>query len=697
VAVAFIFGVHNHQPLGNFDGVLEEAARRSYRPFFQALRRFPEVRVLVHTSGLLLEWWETHAPDLLDLVAELAGRGQVEPLTGGLTEPILPLLPDHDKVGQIRALTERVTKRLGVRPRGMWLAERVWEPHLARPLVEAGVEYVLVDDHHFAMAGLDPDRLSGYYLTEEQGHTLAVFPISQRLRYLIPFGPVEEVFGILTQAVARGGALTMVDDGEKFGVWPGTHALVYENGWLERFLGGLPGLPGVELTTASEYLDRYPATGRVYLPTTSYREMTEWVLEPEAAALLERTRTALIEQAGADAGRLLRGGFWRNFLVRYPEVNDTYRKMLRVSGRIQARLDRSPGDRALLAARDTLWRGQCNDAYWHGIFGGVYLPHLRRAVRSAVLAAEAAMDRAEPGMAPVVHESGDLDGDGAAEVAVRSDRLSLLVRPAAGGTLTELAYRPLAFDLADVLTRRVESAHLRLAEAAPGREEGGLTRTIHERWMVKEEGLERLLAYDSHRRASLQDYLLEPAAGAPDLERAWVAFPGRRYAAQVRPLADGVAVELRADAVAQETPVTLAKVLEVRAGADRLAVRYEARAERPLRARLAVRWNLTLTGPAADRYYRDEAGRAFPLDGHGEREVGGVDLVDEWLGLTARLRFDPRGHLAWAPVYTVSLSEEGLERVWQGVEVTVAWLVELGTEPWQGRIDLDLEGRRGSA
>src|SRR5262249_60211902 len=117
VAVTFIFGVHNHQPLGNFDGVLEEAADRAYRPFFRMLARYPAVRALVHTSGLLLEWWEAHAPDLLDLLGELAGRGQVEPLTGGFTEPILPLLPDHDKGGQIRALTERVTKRLGARPR----------------------------------------------------------------------------------------------------------------------------------------------------------------------------------------------------------------------------------------------------------------------------------------------------------------------------------------------------------------------------------------------------------------------------------------------------------------------------------------------------------------------------------------------------------------------------------------------------
>src|SRR5262249_13366706 len=212
------------------------------------------------------------------------------------------------------------------------------------------------------------------------------------------------------------------------------------------FFAGLPRQPGVELATAAEYLDRHPPTGRVYLPTTSYREMTEWALTPEAAADLERTRHAVEGLAGPAAARLLRGGFWRHFLVRYPEVNDFYRKMLRVSHRVAAGLAARPTDPGLLAARDLLWRGQCNDAYWHGVFGGVYLPHLRRAVRGALLAAEARLDAVErPGRPRVVHESGDLDGDGAGEVAIRSERLSVLIRPAAGGTVTELAYRPLAF------------------------------------------------------------------------------------------------------------------------------------------------------------------------------------------------------------------------------------------------------------
>src|SRR5213592_2625922 len=387
--LAFCFGIHNHQPIGNFDHVLVEATERAYHPFLERLHARPEVRLVVHCTGSLLEWLRERAPRTFDLLAALAGGGQVELLTGGFYEPILAVLPDHDKFGQIERLTAFLKTHLGIRPRGMWLAERVWEPHLPRVLAEAGVEYVLVDDSHFALAGLDPDTLGGYYLTEDQGVRLRVFPISQRLRYLIPFAGVEASLEYLAARRGRVPAVTMVDDGEKFGVWPGTHAHVYEKGWLDRFFDRLLATEWLDLVTLSDIVDRVEATDRVYLPTASYREMGEWVLPPAARRRLERAKDAL-ERLGGDAehAELLRGGFWRNFLARYPEVADTYWKMLRLSGAVRGALARAPHDSRLREAQIALWRGQANDAYWHGVFGGCYLPHLRRAVKSALLECE---------------------------------------------------------------------------------------------------------------------------------------------------------------------------------------------------------------------------------------------------------------------------------------------------------------------
>src|SRR6185503_3413943 len=271
--LAFCLGVHNHQPIGNFEHVLVEATERAYRPFLERLEARPEVRVSVHCTGSLLEWLRQRAPRTFDLLGTVAARGQVELLTGGFYEPILAVLPDHDKLGQIEKLTAFLKTHFGVRPRGMWLAERVWEPHLARVLSEAGVEYVLVDDHHFALAGHDADALSGDYLTEEQGAVLRVFPINQRLRYLIPFADIDQTLAYLESRRERATAITMVDDGEKFGVWPGTYARVYEDGWLGRFFDRLLSTSWLELTTLGDVVERRPPSDRVYLPTASYGEM----------------------------------------------------------------------------------------------------------------------------------------------------------------------------------------------------------------------------------------------------------------------------------------------------------------------------------------------------------------------------------------------------------------------------------------
>ena len=48
----------------------------------------------------------------------------------------------------------------------------------------------------------------------------------------------------------------MADDGEKFGMWPGTNKHVYENGWLDKFLNAIEENSDiVETTTFSEVLE----------------------------------------------------------------------------------------------------------------------------------------------------------------------------------------------------------------------------------------------------------------------------------------------------------------------------------------------------------------------------------------------------------------------------------------------------------
>jgi alpha-amylase len=668
--LALCFGVHNHQPVGNFDDVVADAVTQAYHPFLARVGARPELRLTVHCTGSLLEWLRERAPATYDLLGTVAARGQVELLTGGFFEPILAILPDADKRGQIERLTQFLKAEFGVRPRGMWLAERVWEPHLPRALRDAGVEYVLVDDSHFALAGLEPDDLGGYYLTEEQGATLGVFPISQRLRYLIPFAEPAATVEHLRSRHGRVAALTVVDDGEKFGAWPGTHAHVYGQGWLDRFFDEVLAQPWLALRTFAEVVDATPARARVYLPSASYREMGEWALPTSAAVALAAAKRFLAQAPeGARVEASLRGGFWRHFLVKYPEVGDLYWKMLGLSDAVRTARRARPDDARVAAAELSLWRGQANDAYWHGVFGGCYLPHLRRAVKGALLEAERALAEAEP-RAGATWRSADANGDGREEILVRTDALAVTLNPEQGGSITELGYLPRALDLGDVFGRRPEVYH---AELGAGDHAGG--RAVQSTAPVKEAGLERLLAYDEYRRASLLDTLVE-SAEAVDPLRPWgdagTPLATARFRASTTPAEDGVAIALaleRDDA----RGLRVDKRVIVRGSTVHATYRVARAAGAPVAGRWAVQWNLALTaGEAPGRYFTLPDRPHLATRGR-TRDVSEVALVDEWAGVEARLRWSPGAELAWAPVETVSASEGGYERIFQGTALVLVW------------------------
>lgn len=456
--IRFVFAVHLHQPVGNFDSVFEQHLADVYRPFLEKVDERGFLPVVLHLSGPLLEWLDRHDPGYLDLLARLAGDGRLELLCGGMYEPILASLPRQDRVEQVGWLREAIARRFGVNPTGLWLTERVWEPDLAADLVDAGVRYALVDDRHFLVGGFSRERLHVPYRTEHDGRQLALFPIDERLRYLIPFRPPAETAAHLRELAARGQPLAVfADDGEKFGGWPGTRKWVYEDGWLDQFLSTLGALVDggeVQLTTFAEALEAIPSGGLAYLPTASYREMEGWSLPADGARRLHALERELGEErlAGPD-GALVRGAHWRNFLVKYPEANRMHKKMLALSA-----LCRRAGDPP--EARRAVGRAQCNDAYWHGVFGGLYLPHLRDAVWAELARAEAIL-RAGEGVAWEVR---DIDLDGHDELWIHDATYSAILSPARGGVIEEYTVFAHGINYANTLTRQREGYH----EPAPG-------------------------------------------------------------------------------------------------------------------------------------------------------------------------------------------------------------------------------------
>ena len=629
----FVFGVHIHQPVGNFDHVFEQHVREAYRPLLERLTGRGFTPVTLHVSGPLLEWLEAHDRSFLDLVGRLVSDHKLELLLSGYDEPILAALSREDRVEQIGWMREAVRRLFGpdAEQGGLWLTERVWEPDLAADLVAGGVRYALVDDRHFLVTGFPRARLHAPFWTDGGGGPLALFPIDERLRYLVPFKPPAQILGYLEHLRGAGHRLAVLaDDGEKFGGWPGTANWVYERGWLDEFLEVMLSAVGrgdLKLVTSAAALAEVPSGGLAYLPSASYREMERWALPAEAAVRLEHLERELGEHrmAGPDGG-LVRGTLWRNFLVRYAEANRMHKKMLALSALHRSLAPGRGGRKEDLAlARRAIGRAQCNDAYWHGVFGGLYLPHLRAALWRNLAEAEQALRRDQRLTVQLL----DFDHDGHEEIWVHSGRCSVVIAPARGGAVEDYTLFATLTNYANALTRRPEAYHEvqdPSQHGGQGSEPGG-----------PESGRP---AFDADDRALFVDRVL-PADLSVE------AYAAGRYA----PPASWARAAMRLR-IETATAAEVVVVLEAPAGAPPLEKRIRIGAD----GALAVTYRWDAAALPEGGWFAPELSLAAPLD----------------------LVADPPSEAWRFPIETVAKSERGLERTLQGESVTPRWPVRDG-------------------
>lgn len=685
--------IHAHQPVGNFDEVIERAYELSYLPFVQLLLRHPFFRAGLHYSGGLLEWIEKAHPEYFESLKKLVQRGQVELVGGGFYEPILIAIPKEDAREQIERLAEYISRNFGQRPRGAWLAERVWEPQLPSLLAPAGVEYTLVDDNHFLNAGFDPGQLFGTFVVEDQGSTVRLIPGLKALRYLIPYRSPEEIIAFCRDAARErpGGIAAMGDDMEKFGVWPGTYDHCYADGWLERFAAALEANQDWLATLPpGEAVSSQPALGRADLPTCSYSEMMEWALPTSARVRFQTVQREFASRE--DVLVFLRGGFWRNFLTKYPESNLMQKKMMLVSRKLRALETKFTGNAESLEqlneAKTDLLRGQSNDAYWHGVFGGLYAPHLRNAVWGPLVRAEAFVDSASHGGKRFAEvERFDFDCDGHEEIYVTTNRAAVLLSPDDGGTVAAMDFRPAGVTLINSLMRRPEAYHARLGQANAGE---GRVASIHDQVRSKEPGLEKRLRYDRWARHSFRLLLFPPERSQEDYE-------------QLR-LGENEAIAAGAYRVREATSAKVGLTTETSDGewkAEKLfsfsspeksfrvvcdlAIEYAGKL--PITMDVGLELIVNFLAPDAPDRYIEAGDKRNPMRWSGAVPASELRLVDEWQKVSITLQAQDARDYWIAPVETISESEEGFERVYQGSQVLAVWPVEFQSgRVWKGRL-----------
>ena len=702
--------LHNHQPVGNFPWVFQQVYEEAYLPMIEALERHPEVRLSLHYTGSLLDWMEEAQPAFLLRLALLVKRQQVEIVSGGYYEPILPSIPDTDKVAQIRRLTERIQHVFGTRATGMWIAERVWEPDLPKFLREAGIDWTILDDVHFKNVGLEDHDLLGYYATEDQSSTLKLYATSKSLRYTIPWRPVREAIENLYSLATSDGRriAVMGDDGEKFGSWPGTRSYCWGSdskpGWTEEFFTALEqNAAWLHTIPLGEYARNYPALGRIYIPTSSYIEMTEWALPPRKSYAFGKLLHHLEEEKRHDILQFMRGGFWRNFLVRYPEINNQHKKMLRVHQNVYD-AGATPETGII-----QLWKAQANDTYWHGLFGGIYMGHVRSAIYHHLIKAENAADRARFG---AIHwqryEFTDFDRDSQNELIVESNQQNLYIDPQRGGTLFEWDMRRSMHNLLSVMTRHEESYHetLRQFEQERRQQEAYITHQLHSQQgyilasdepisphttvRTKEANLDKYLVIDPYRRNSLIDHFLAPGITLEHFAQVRYEEQGNfvqlPYETMVKHDSSGITITLARDGQVKRPgalgplPVHLQKTLFIPLGEENLIVRYTIhnKGQTRLQTRFACEWNVHLLGGGGNdqAYYRVEGHKLENgrFDSTGEvPQVQQFHIGNSWIKQDIGFSLDEPATLWRFSIETVTGSEAGFERNHQGSCLTLLW------------------------
>jgi alpha-amylase len=699
--IFFLFGLHNHQPVGNFEHVFELAYETCYAPILDALKKYPDFRLSLHHSGPVLEWMEKNRPKYIGTIKEFIEDRRVEILGGGFYEPILSSLPEHDAVGQLEMMNGWIEKKFGTTPRGAWLAERIWDPALPRVLDRAGLEYTLLDDTHFNYAGLDKDDIHGYYITERHGHSTAVFPIDKFLRYSIPFKEPEDTLAYFKETADRfaGTSITYGDDGEKFGLWPDTYDWVFKKRWLERFLEMVVSNNDlIENITYSEYLDRFPARGRIYLPMASYEEMMHWSLPVDAAKHYTELKHQLTNEYRMEQFKpFFRGGLWDNFLVKYEESNAIHKRMIYTSKRIAKALSKTKSSKKADAIKIELYKGQCNCPYWHGLFGGLYLSNLRHAVYEGLINASKGADRllhAKKNWIEV--EKLDYLKKNRKEFAVETDGLFVLIDPSYGGTVAEIDYKPASFNISNVLTRRKEDYHRKVVDrSGEAEEERGEVASPHDRVVSKEGDLTAKLLFDRYLRRSFLDRFLPNRPTAEDFRTSLIDtgenngtdFTDAAYTILADTVKKGTAViELEREATLPygggDTPIACRKTYRVYGNKPRIDCEYRIgnRGDKRIEFVLGVEWNFTLLAPDAPDREITIGGERFEMNSQGETSgLTEWSMTDRYFGFTTRFSADREVTLLRYPIETVSNSEGGFESNYQGTSFIA--LEDISIEP----------------
>ena len=640
---------HCYQPVSNFEEDIETAYVKAYLPLLETIKIFSRIKVCFHFSGNILEWLEKKHPEYIVKIKDLVLLGNVELLAGGYSEPIMSMIPEHDRHGQIM-LNKGIMERLfDVSPTGAWVSERVWDPTLISTLCRENISYTIVDDHHITKAGLCEDMIYKPCRVRSGDDSIVLLPGHSFLRYSIPFRDPDETIKYFKDSLASKSTEDLcfffADDGEKFGSWPHTYRHVYKKGWLSSFFKKLEdNCDWLETLTCSEILDDIVPEEVKDIPHSSYKEMMGWC-----------------------------DGDFSNFFKKYPESGRMQRRMIKVSENVKSARPYL-ADEQFYSAQKELFKAQSNCAYWHGAFGGVYLPHLRSGVYEHLLKAQGIVDKSIlKGKTPLRVFENYKDTENS-ETIITNSFLELYITPDRGGRLCELDYKRQKINLLNTIRRSHEKYHNKLDSGyflkirkARDAVKKGIDADIHDILGVSQQGLRRYLNYDDYERNSFLTHVFRPEFFWDNLSKKRLSDNGfltGKYSSSIVTGSDQIkqvfsrrsTVSLSAENVSD---IEIVKEIEIRNNPVVFFTQKLIDHSMGLKNfGMASEFNLMVW----DKYFIVKPRQIF---------ADKICLKDMYTGTELDFHFDQKCRIFTYPVYSINETEMGLCRTFQGISVVI--------------------------
>lgn len=641
------------------------------------LNQNEKLKINLYINGLLVSYLDKKVPDFSSKIRTLLERNQLELLCGGIYEPLFSFIPKDDRQSQLLLMNRLLNHNFGYNAIGAYLTENIWETSLAIDLSKAKIEYTFLPKDYFTNSNLKNDEISGYYITEEEARKIAVFPVFKTINDSDLKHSPEEILNVIQNSSINNFNCISLD------ILPKNED---ELNWIKELFKLLSSETSTFNTTLfNEYFHKNKPTGRVYLSASQENKESQ-----------------------------------KKSLLKYTEANLLHKKMLRVSKKINSAKEGKSRFKVIKEmigqAQDLLLKGQTNIAYWDNPTYGLYMPDLRHHTYANLIKAENLIDISSRHASKWIQVSeADYDCDGNDEVIIETETQNIYISPSSGGSITEHDYRSKNINLTATISRKKENYHNDIQALSPSTKKD-------EKWVSSESSTALLtkpsttgseispLTYDTYPRFSLIEHFLKPDLEFKDIlsnklplltKEAINSYQIEKIKAKEESCKVSLLSTVKLANLEQISDIEIKKQFNTRSGDSSLIIDYELlnKGSQSIEIIMGVELNFSIL--------TDEKNNSFLyLDGNQKnktpnselssreelKNINHISVYNQKQNLDFSLSWNKACDLYRYPIETISLKNNHLEKIFQGLTIMPCWKLNLEPNtPWELSIKQDIQ------